>query len=113
MEKKVFLIHQNEIQHYRCSIYNYLSDYLLKRKYSLKVISAGVQSGCPYEISFSHIQIRMSFFKLASLLAYSITASTLASTFTSFVLLVIGLFIACNDLNIQHRRGRSALYSQG
>jgi len=50
--KKVVLLHQDFIDHYRVPIYNYLSHYLLAAGYDLSVISAGVEKGCPHNVDF-------------------------------------------------------------
>lgn len=63
---KIILLHQGHIQHYRVSIYNYLSKYLEKNNYYLKVVSNGVQEENPYKIIFPLITFRLSLRNLIS-----------------------------------------------
>ncbi len=63
---KIILIHQNKIQHYRVSVYNYLSNYLKNNNYDLTVISEGVQEKNPYTILFTLFSIRLTFRNLVS-----------------------------------------------
>lgn len=50
--KKVVLLHQREILHYRVAIYNRLSDYLRQRGWSLVVVAQGVQQDSPHAVNF-------------------------------------------------------------
>jgi glycosyltransferase involved in cell wall biosynthesis len=56
----IFLIHQDFVQHYRVSIYNYLSGFLEKHGYKLIVISEGIQENNPFPINFNIIKISLS-----------------------------------------------------
>ncbi len=57
--RNVFLIHQDKIQHYRVSIYNYLSKYLSDNGYQLDVISNSIEGGSPYRINFRFKKIKL------------------------------------------------------
>lgn len=59
---KILLVHQDKIQHYRVSIYNYLSEYLKKAGYDLTVVSEGVQGGNEGSIKFDFIQSQLNYF---------------------------------------------------
>jgi glycosyltransferase involved in cell wall biosynthesis len=64
--KKVLLINQQRTPHYRIPVYNYLSAYLEKVGYFLTVVSEGPQKGYSHQIEYSHIDIPLNFFNLAS-----------------------------------------------
>lgn len=51
--KKVVLLHQREVLHYRVAIYNRLDTYLSERGWQLVVIAQGVQPDTPHDVRFS------------------------------------------------------------
>ncbi|CAD7767058.1 MAG: Glycosyl transferases group 1 [Candidatus Argoarchaeum ethanivorans] len=57
--KKVLLIHQDSILHYRVSIYNYLSQYLMKRNFELEVISNEIEIENPFPVNFNFIKTKL------------------------------------------------------
>jgi glycosyltransferase involved in cell wall biosynthesis len=57
--KNVMLIHQDEIQHYRVAVYNFLSAYLQKQNILLMVLSGGVQDGNPHTVKFNNKNVSM------------------------------------------------------
>jgi glycosyltransferase involved in cell wall biosynthesis len=57
--QKILLIHQFKIQHYRVSIYNYLSKYLAEKGYSLIVVSNGIDESNTHSIDFNYHQINL------------------------------------------------------
>lgn len=65
--KKIFLIHQDIIQHYRVSIYNYLTKYLSDSGYQLNVISNGIEIGSPYKINFKFIEVKLNVFNIINI----------------------------------------------
>jgi len=66
--KKVLLINQEKIPHYRISVYNHLSGYLEQRGYELTVASDGIEEGNTQHIKFVHADMRLSFWNLAKAL---------------------------------------------
>lgn len=56
------------MSHYRVSVYNYLSDYLIKYNFILTVSSEGVQEGNPHTINFRFSEIHLCFTNLTKLL---------------------------------------------
>jgi hypothetical protein len=62
--KRVLLIHQDKIQHYRVSIYKYLSIFLRRRGFYLTVASDGVQQSSPHHIAFHFTGIRLNVINL-------------------------------------------------
>lgn len=62
--KKVLLVHQDTIQHYRVSIYNYISEYLFNRDFQLKVVSQGIQADNPYPPLFDFTKTPLTFITL-------------------------------------------------
>lgn len=68
MWKRVFLIHEETVAHYRIPIYNYLARYLEKDHYRLTVITKGVQIDNPHPITHEMIKIELSVRKLTKLL---------------------------------------------
>ncbi len=50
--KRVLLLHQNFIQHYRVAVYNYLAQYFLSTGYRLTVVSTDVEKHCPHNVEF-------------------------------------------------------------
>ena len=65
--KKVLLIHQNTIQHYRVAVYEYLYKYLLARDYELTVVSEGIQDGYEGTSDFPHTIMNLRLGSLAGL----------------------------------------------
>ena len=61
LSKKVALIHQDKIQHYRVAIYNYLYRYLMGHNFHLEVISSGIENGNPHEVQFSYTKIALNY----------------------------------------------------
>ena len=55
--KSIVLIHENKIQQYRVSIYNYLYNYLLGYNYCLTVIGGGIELASPQRISFIYAEV--------------------------------------------------------
>ena len=66
--KKVLLINQENIPHYRISVYNHLSAYLEERGYELTVASDGIEEGNAQRIKFVHADIPLTFLNLAKTL---------------------------------------------
>jgi len=52
--KKIFLINNKEIPHYRVPVYSYLREYLLRFEYDLTVISEGIQKGNTHFVVFPY-----------------------------------------------------------
>lgn len=69
LKKKVALIHQDLVLHYRVSIYNHLNQFLLKNNYELDVISNACQQSNPFPIEFNFIKMRLTTIKLLCHLA--------------------------------------------
>lgn len=65
---KVLLINQEKLPQYRISVYNYLSAYLKREKYTLTVVSDGTQERNTHHIEFEHKKISLSFPRLARLI---------------------------------------------
>lgn len=65
--KNILLINEGNIPHYRVPVYNYLSEYLCAYQLTLSVVSAGVEEGNPYTISFSHRELHLGFTNLKKL----------------------------------------------
>lgn len=59
--KTVFLLHEGIIQHYRVPVYNYLSDYLRDRGYSLSVVSEGIQKTQAPPLRFRYFENGLTF----------------------------------------------------
>ncbi|HUK26208.1 MAG TPA: glycosyltransferase family 4 protein [Terriglobales bacterium] len=68
---KVLLINQEQLPHYRISVYNHLAAYLKKEGYSLTVASEGLQPGSAHPVEFEHAVLPLSFFGLARLMLAS------------------------------------------
>ncbi len=51
--KKVVLLHQREILHYRVAIYNRLSEHLRRHGWTLVVLAQGVQKDSPHPVNFA------------------------------------------------------------
>jgi len=66
--KKVLLIHQKCIQHYRVPVYNYLSSYLMRNGYELTVASEGFQSGNTTNHTFLLKQASLNLLSIAKML---------------------------------------------
>jgi glycosyltransferase involved in cell wall biosynthesis len=64
--KRVLLIHQGRIQHYRVPVYNYLHEYLARNGFDLTVVSEGVQDGCDCNPTFPLHQMPLRLFGLAT-----------------------------------------------
>ena len=54
--KTVLLIHQDYIQHYRISVYNYLNSFLENFGYKLVVYSSGIEKNNPFKINFCFVE---------------------------------------------------------
>jgi len=65
---RVLLINQENIPHYRISVYNYLGNYLKREGFALTVASDGVQKGSAHAIEFDHRAMPLSSFSLAKLI---------------------------------------------
>jgi len=66
--KKVFLINQKKIPHYRIPAYNYISEYLKKEDFLLTVVSEGIQDGNAHQITYNEIHIPLNFASLLKLI---------------------------------------------
>jgi glycosyltransferase involved in cell wall biosynthesis len=66
---RVFLIHQNSIQHYRVAIYNYLHQYLFRHGFFLYVISEGIQKGNTTKVNFPFLKVNLRFNRLRKLIS--------------------------------------------
>lgn len=66
--KNILLINRGEMPHYRVPVYNYLSDYLVKKEYILTVVSENMENGHSHAARFQYRRIRLSFMNLARLL---------------------------------------------
>lgn len=62
--KKILLIHQDKIQHYRVPVYNYLHDYMVREGYRTIIVSEGLQEGTNINPAFPLVQMPL---RLASL----------------------------------------------
>ncbi len=62
--KRVVLLHQDFIQHYRVPVYNYLSEYLASRGYELTVVSSGVEEYCPHKVRFQFVKMTLALTQL-------------------------------------------------
>lgn len=62
--KKVLLINQDKIPHYRVHVYNYLAKFLEKEGFLLTVISGGIQQGNHHSIEFEFTEISLSVWSL-------------------------------------------------
>ena len=60
----VLLIHQNQIQHYRVPIYNYLSGYLQRHHFLLRIVSDGVEKENPHKVNFKHTKVALNLVSL-------------------------------------------------
>ena len=69
--KRVLLIHQDKIQHYRVSIYNYLSSFLRRRGFYLTVASQGVEQNSPCQVAFHFTSIRLNVINLVKTIKQS------------------------------------------
>ena len=67
--RKVLLLHQGFVQHYRVSVYNYLAKYLLPHNYELTVASSAIENNCPHKVLFNFHAAELS---LGRLLRYII-----------------------------------------
>lgn len=65
--KKVLLVHQDKIQHYRVPVYNYLHDYLARIGFELIVVSEGIQEGGDCPAKFPMETMRLGFLGLTAL----------------------------------------------
>jgi glycosyltransferase involved in cell wall biosynthesis len=65
--RRVVLIHQDEIQHYRVLVYNYLAAFLLRRGYDLTVVAAGIQASNVHPVAFKCVTVPLSFESLRHL----------------------------------------------
>lgn len=63
--KKVLLINQESIPHYRVAVYNHLAASLAESGYELTVASDGVQPGNAEPVRFVHADIPLTFWNLA------------------------------------------------
>ena len=68
MWKRVFLIHEETVAHYRIPIYNYLAKYLEKDRYALTVVTEGVQKDNPHAITHQMIKKKLSVISLTRLI---------------------------------------------
>jgi glycosyltransferase involved in cell wall biosynthesis len=66
--KKILLLNERQISHYRVPVYNYLSDYLIKNKFAITVVSEGIQAGNPHTIRFNNIECHFNSAKLIRLI---------------------------------------------
>jgi glycosyltransferase involved in cell wall biosynthesis len=55
--KKILLIHQDKIQHYRVPVYNYLYGYLVKEGFLTTIVSEGLQEGNDLNPAFPLVQM--------------------------------------------------------
>jgi glycosyltransferase involved in cell wall biosynthesis len=65
--RKVILMNEGKMPHYRVPVYNYLDGYLRRNGYSLIVSSEGAQEGSPHAIRFRHEQMVQCFRNLRGL----------------------------------------------
>jgi glycosyltransferase involved in cell wall biosynthesis len=68
MRKRVFLLHEDTIAHYRIPIYNYLANYLKKSGYTFTVVTEGIQKDNPHAIEHELIKTSFSTKNLTKLL---------------------------------------------
>ena len=61
---KILLIHQKQIQHYRITIYNYLSSYLKKQGFELYIVAEGIEAGSPFNVEFKYDCIAQNYLNL-------------------------------------------------
>ena len=61
---RVLLIHAGKIPHYRVPIYSYLASYLMQFRYTLSVISDGIQPDNPHPVDFDFTEMRLSTMKI-------------------------------------------------
>jgi glycosyltransferase involved in cell wall biosynthesis len=66
---RVFLIHQNAIQHYRVSIYNYLHQFLQPHGFSLTVLAEGIQKGNSSSVEFPFFETPLKFRAIRKLIS--------------------------------------------
>ena len=66
--KRVLLIHQDRILHYRVSIYNHLSKTLHENQFSLTIASNGIEKDNSYKVGFNSIEGTLSFNNLMKLI---------------------------------------------
>jgi glycosyltransferase involved in cell wall biosynthesis len=57
--KRVLLIHQNQIEHYRIPVYNFLSQYMNKKGYLLYIVSNRIEKKSPHEATFKFIETKL------------------------------------------------------
>ena len=66
--KRVLLINQALIPHYRIPVYNYLSEYLGMNQFILTVVSGGLQQANTESVQFDYRQVSLSFVNLIKLI---------------------------------------------
>ena len=67
--KKILLINQDTIPHYRVEVYEYMRKFLNEKGYNLSVISGGIQKGTEEESEFSYKKTELSFGNLKKYIA--------------------------------------------
>jgi glycosyltransferase involved in cell wall biosynthesis len=63
--KKVLLINQDKIPHYRVPVYNRLSEYLKNEGFNVTVVSSGIQEDNPHKIEFNYKKLCLTFLNLS------------------------------------------------
>lgn len=66
--KKVLLINEGVVPHYRVSVYNYLRDYLIKNHFVLTIVSEGSQNDDSHSINFNNVESRLQIANLIKLI---------------------------------------------
>jgi len=66
---RVFLIHQNSVQHYRVPIYNYLHKFLSQHGFALSIVSEGIQQGNSTNVEFPFLKVPLKFHSLRKLIS--------------------------------------------
>lgn len=62
---RVLLLHGSSIPHYRVPVYNYLSNYLKRHGFDLRVVSGAIQPGNPHAIEFQYTEMPLSVLSIA------------------------------------------------
>jgi glycosyltransferase involved in cell wall biosynthesis len=66
--KRVLLVNQHRIPHYRVPIYAYLTSYLKLLGFDLLIVSNGIEGNNPDPICFNHIEITLSLRRIVNII---------------------------------------------
>jgi len=65
--KRVLLINQERVPHYRVPVYGYMGEYMQREGFALTVVSEGVQKGNSHAVEFDHREMPLNFINLSRL----------------------------------------------